>query len=192
MDKKYELFFFQNIIEDLKEKHDGEEKFKKYIEGFDKNSVIEDMPFFKDYVSKFDIERAFDGFNLTAVEQEILSKDDLLLLLRLISSSFSSSYDILYDRLSNAIDFSVSATSGEQSITKKISELWSFQIMRLYEIYINEQIELSIEAYEPEELEVLKNQRKIKLMVFEKKVRQIHDLRGTNETLAELDDLLNS
>jgi len=192
MDKKYEMFNFKNIIADLKEKHDGEEKFEKFIEGFDENSVIEDMPFYKDYVSKFDVERAFDGFNLTAVENELLTKDDMFLLSRLILASFSSSYDILYDKQSNSIDFSVSVTSGEQSITKKISEIWSFQIMRLFDIYVNEQIELSIEDYDSEELEDLKEQQKIRLMVFEKKVRQIHDLKGTDETLAELDDLLNS
>ena len=192
MDKDYEMFNFQNIIADLKEKHDGEEKFEKFIEGFDENSVIEDMPFYKDYVSKFDVERAFDGFNLTAVENELLTKDDMFLLSRLILASFSSSYDILYDKQSNSIDFSVSVTSGEQSITKKISEIWSFQIMRLFDIYVNEQIELSIEDYDSEELEDLKEQQKIRLMVFEKKVRQIHDLKGTDETLAELDDLLNS
>lgn len=192
MDKKYEMFNFKNIIADLKEKHDGEEKFEKFIEGFDENSVIEDMPFYKDYVSKFDVERAFDSFNLTAVENELLTKDDMFLLSRLILASFSSSYDILYDKQSNSIDISVSVTSGEQSITKKISEIWSFQIMRLFDIYVNEQIELSIEDYDSEELEDLKEQQKIRLMVFEKKVRQMHDLQGTDEILADLDDLLNS
>lgn len=82
--------------------------------------------------------------------------------------------------------------SSEQFITKKISELWSFQIMKMFDIYVNEQIELSIEDYDPEELEDFKDQRKIRLMIFEKKVRQIHDLQGTDETLAKLDDLLNS
>lgn len=192
MDKDYEMFNFQNIIAELKEKHDGEEKFEKFIEGFDENSVIEDMSFYKDYLSKFDVERAFDGFNLTAVENDLLSKDDMFLLSRLILASFSSSYDILFDKQSNSIDFSVSVTSGEQSITKKISEIWSFQIMRLFDIYVNEQIELSIEDYDLEELEDLKEQRKIRLIVFEKKVRQIHDLQETGKILADLDDLLNS
>lgn len=58
MDKKYEMFDFQSIITQLKEKHDGEEKFKKFIEGLNDNSTIEDMPFYKDYLSKFEVERA--------------------------------------------------------------------------------------------------------------------------------------
>lgn len=192
MDKKNELFDFQSIITQLKEKHDGEEKFKKFIEGLNEHSTIEDMPFYKEYLSKFEVERAFDDFNLTDVEDVLLSKDDLFMLCRLIVASFSSSYDILYDKQSKTIDLSVSVKSSEQFITKKISELWSFQIMKMFDIYVNEQIELSIEDYDPEELEDFKDQRKIRLMIFEKKVRQIHDLQGTDETLAELDDLLNS
>lgn len=192
MDKKYEMFDFQSIITQLKEKHDGEEKFKKFIEGLNDNSTIEDMPFYKDYLSKFEVERAFDDFNLTDVEDVLLSKDDLFMLFRLIVASFSSSYDILYDKQSKTIDLSISVKSSEQFITKKISELWSFQIMKMFDIYVNEQIELSIEDYDPEELEEFKDQRKIRLMIFEKKVRQIHDLQGTDETLAKLDDLLNS
>lgn len=192
MDKKYELFDFQSIITQLKEKHDGEEKFKKFIEGLNEHSTIEDMPFYKEYLSKFEVERAFDDFNLTDVEDVLLSKDDLFMLFRLIVASFSSSYDILYDKQSKTIDLSISVKSSEQFITKKISELWSFQIMKMFDIYVNEQIELSIEDYDPEELEDFKDQRKIRLMIFEKKVRQIHDLQGTDETLAELDDLLNS
>lgn len=192
MDKKYEMFDFQSIITQLKEKHDGEEKFKKFIEGLNDNSTIEDMPFYKDYLSKFEVERVFDDFNLTDVEDVLLSKDDLFMLFRLIVASFSSSYDILYDKQSKTIDLSISVKSSEQFITKKISELWSFQIMKMFDIYVNEQIELSIEDYDPEELEEFKDQRKIRLMIFEKKVRQIHDLQGTDETLAKLDDLLNS
>ncbi len=192
MDKKYEMFDFQSIITQLKEKHDGEEKFKKFIEGLNENSTIEDMPFYKEYLSKFEVERAFDDFNLTDVEDVLLSKDDLFMLFRLIVASFSSSYDILYDKQSKTIDLSISVKSSEQFITKKISELWSFQIMKMFDIYVNEQIELSIEDYDPEELEDFKDQRKIRLMIFEKKVRQIHDLQGTDETLAKLDDLLNS
>lgn len=192
MDKKYELFDFQSIITQLKEKHDGEEKFKKFIEGLNEHSTIEDTTFYKEYLSKFEVERAFDDFNLTDVEDVLLSKDDLFMLFRLIVASFSSSYDILYDKQSKTIDLSISVKSSEQFITKKISELWSFQIMKMFDIYVNEQIELSIEDYDPEELEEFKDQRKIRLMIFKKKVRQIHDLKGTDETLAELDDLLNS
>ena len=193
MDKKYELFNFFDIIEGLKEKHNGEETFEKFIEDFDENSTIEDMPFYKHYVSKFDVERAFEGFNLSATEMEILSKDDLFLLFRLILASFSSSYDILYDKQSHSIDLSISVTHGERSVTKTVSELWSFQIIRLFEIYVNEQIDLGfIEDDDQEEAEQLKEERKKRLMVFEKKMRQVHNQQESDRILEDLDELLNS
>ena len=192
MDKNYELFNFQDFITELKEKHDGEEKFDKLMESINENSVIEDMPFYKDYLSKFDVEQAFDSYKLKAVEEELLSKDDTFLLFRLIFASLSSSYDILYDYKSHSVDISVSVISGEQSITKKISELWSFQIMRLFEIYIDELINFWIKDFDPEEMEDLEKERKLKLIIFEKKMRQISDLHGTEDTLANLDELLNS
>lgn len=193
MDKKYELFNFFDIIEGLKEKHNGEETFEKFIEDFDENSTIEDMPFYKHYVSKFDVERAFEGFNLSATEMEILSKDDLFLLFRLILASFSSSYDILYDKQSHSIDLSISVTHGERSVTKTISELWSFQIIRLFEIYVNEQLDLGfIEDDDQEEAEQLKEERKKRLMVFEKKMRQVHNQQESDRILEDLDELLNS
>lgn len=192
MEKKYELFDFPDIIAAQKKKHDGEENFDKLMESIDENSVIEDMPFYKNYLSKFEVEQFFDGYKLTAVEEELLSKDDLFLLFRLIFASLSSSYDISYDKKSNSIDISVSVTSGEQTITKTISELWSFQIMRLFEIYVNELIEFDIKDFDPDEIEGLENERKLKLMIFEKKMRQIRDLQGTEEILSDLDELLNS
>ena len=193
MDKKYELFNFFDIIEGLKEKHNGEETFEKFIEDFDENSTIEDMPFYKHYVSKFDVERAFEGFNLSATEMEILSKDDLFLLFRLILASFSSSYDILYDKQSHSIDLSISVTHGERSVTKTVSELWSFQIIRLFEIYVNEQIDLGfIEDDYQEEAEQLKEERKKRLMVFEKKMQQVHNQQESDRILEDLDELLNS
>lgn len=193
MDKKYELFNFFDIIEGLKEKHNGEETFEKFIEDFDENSTIEDMPFYKHYVSKFDVERAFEGFNLSATEMEILSKDDLFLLFRLILASFSSSYDILYDKQSHSIDLSISVTHGERSVTKTVSELWSFQIIRLFEIYVNEQIDLGfVEDDYQEEAEQLKEERKKRLMVFEKKMRQVHNQQESDRILEDLDELLNS
>lgn len=192
MDKQYELFNFQGIIAELKENHDGEENWEKFIEGVDEDSVIEDMPFYKDYLSKFDVERSFDGYNLAALEEEKLSKDDLFLLFRLIISSFSSSYEILYDKESNSIDFAISVKAGEQTITKTISELWAFQIIRMFEIYVNEQINLSIEDYDPDEMEEFEDQRKMRLMVFEKNLRRLRDQKDSGEILSDLDDLLNS
>lgn len=192
MEKKYLLFDFQSILANLREKYAGEEKFNELIEGIDENSSIEDMPFYKDYLSRFDVEKAFDDFKLVVEEKDLYSREELYLLFRLIIASFSSKYEILYDKPSNSIDFSVTVKSGEQEITKNISELWIFQIGRLFEIYVDEQVRFCISFIQPHEIEDLKAKQKLRVMVFEKKVRQINDLQGTDEILSNLDDLLNS
>ena len=64
--------------------------------------------------------------------------------------------------------------------------------MRLFEIYVNELIEFDIKDFDPDEIEGLGNERKLKLMIFEKKMRQIRDLQGTEDILSDLDELLNS
>ena len=49
-------------------------------------------------------------------------------------------------------------------MTKRVSELWSFQIIRLYEIYVEEQMNLQILLKEEEnEAEAITGQRHIRL-----------------------------
>lgn len=196
MDKDYILFNFQHILAQQKEEHAGNEKFEKLIEGVDENTVIEDMPFYKDYLSRFDVEQAFDGFNLAAQEEFQFSRDELYLLFRLVFASFSSSYNILYDKPSHSIDLSISAESKDQKVTKNIAELFFFQIDRMFEIYVNELFELYISDFDAEEQESFEAEQKVRLMIFEKKVRQIRqqmrDLQESDEILSDLDDLLNS
>jgi hypothetical protein len=45
----------------------------------------------------------------------------------------------------------IAVKSWDQSIVKTVSELWSFQILRLYEIYIEEQMNLQILMNDKEE-----------------------------------------
>jgi uncharacterized linocin/CFP29 family protein len=44
----------------------------------------------------------------------------------------------------------IAVKSGDQSVVKKVSELRSFQVQRLYEIYIEEQLNLHILKEEDE------------------------------------------
>ena len=196
MKKDYILFNFQHILAQQKEKHDGNEQFEKLMKGIDEMSVVEDLPFYKDYLSRFDVEKAFDGINLAAEEKIQLSRDELYLLFRLIFASFSSTYEILYDKPTNSVDVSISVKTSEQMITKNVAELWTFQIDRMFEIYMNELFELNISELDAEEQEHFETEQKVRLMIFEKKVRkmnqQIRDLQEADEILSDLDDLLNS
>ena len=120
------------------------------------------------------------------------TKDDLFMLFRLIIASFSSTYEILYDKPSNSIDLSITVSLGEQNITRSIAELYSSQIERLYGNYIDEQINLYTCSDDPDEIQEIDTERKKRLMIFEKKVRQLRDLQESDGILSDLDDLLNS
>jgi hypothetical protein len=74
-------------------------------------------------------------------------------------ASFSSDYELKKsaDDADNAEalkDLYIAVKSGDQSVVKTVSELWSFQILRLYEIYIEEQINLHALMYEDEKEKV--------------------------------------
>lgn len=80
-----------------------------------------------------------------------LKKDfDWELLLRLVAISLASSYEFVFpdpdetdseeDIDMTLPDLVIHVKSGENQVAKKISELWSFQILRLYEIYCSENI----------------------------------------------------
>lgn len=73
------------------------------------------------------------------------------LLLRLILGSFSSDYQLAMNEERNLNDLIITVKNGDQSITKTIAELWSFQILRIYEIYIEEQLNMEILRAEDEE-----------------------------------------
>ncbi len=61
-------------------------------------------------------------------------------------------------------ELTISVKSGDQSVVKKVSELWSFQIMRLYEIYVEEQMNLHILIKEEEkDAEAILGQRHLRL-----------------------------
>lgn len=91
-----------------------------------------------------------------------MNKDfDWFLLLRLIALSLASSYEFVYpdpdetdseDEIDMTIpELIIHVKSGEASISKKVSELWSFQILRLYEIYCCENINY-IQIYNDDKL----------------------------------------
>lgn len=195
MGKDYFLFNCKSVIANLKNKHDGDEEYEdynKFIKGVDDNSAIEELPFFQDYLSLFDVEKAFEGYTFAAEEETMATKDDLFMLFRLIIASFSSTYEILYDKPSNSIDLSITVSLGEQNITRSIAELYSSQIERLYGNYIDEQINLYTCSDDPDEIQEIDTERKKRLMIFEKKVRQLRDLQESDGILSDLDDLLNS
>lgn len=132
------LFDFPAFIEELKEKEDKKEIVEKYEKYFWKIQWdIKDQIWYTDYLSKFPAQ--------SYLTPEDLEDDfDWDILQKLVIGSFSSDYELKQDDKDGWWELYIAVKSGDQSIVKTVSELWSFQILRLYEIYIEEQMNLQI------------------------------------------------
>ena len=92
-------------------------------------------------------------------------------------------------------ELTISVKSGDQSVVKKVSELWSFQIMRLYEIYVEEQMNLHILIKEEEkDAEAITGQRHLRLerrkLMLESLDRDELKKAAAQEQASKMDDLM--
>ena len=132
------LFDFPAFIEELREKEDKKEIVEKYEKYFWKIQWdIKDQIWYTGYLSQFPSQ--------SYITPEDLEDDfDWDILEKLVIGSFSSEYELKQDNKDEWWELYIAVKSWDQSIVKTVSELWSFQILRLYEIYIEEQMNLQI------------------------------------------------
>ena len=152
------LFDFPAFIEELREKEDKKEIIEKYEKHFWKiQGDIKDQIWFTDYLSKF--------WYQSYVTPEDLENDfDWDILQKLVIGSFSSDYELKQQHEDEWLELYIAVKSWDQSIVKTVSELWSFQIIRLYEIYIEEQMNLQILMNEEEnEKTALISEREVRI-----------------------------
>lgn len=152
------LFNFQTFVAELRENAEKKEVVEKYEKFF---GTIEwelvDQIWYKEYV----VQCATTPF---AVPDELKEDFDRELLMQLVAGSFSSDGLIDFVEGQELPEFVISVQSGDQVVVKKISELRWFQILRLYEIYAEEQMNLQILMAEDEkEKEAILAQRDSRL-----------------------------
>jgi len=130
------LFDFQAFIEELREKTEKKQIVEKYEQLiWPIKWDIKDQDWYIEYISKFEA----IPYN---IPEELKDDFDWDLLQQLVISSFSSDYEIKKEEWKELKELYIAVKSWDQSVVKTISELRSFQILRLYEIYIEEQINL--------------------------------------------------
>lgn len=129
------LFDFWSFIQELKENPEKKEIISKYETHFGNITWgIKDQPRYTEYLSKFKATKFL-------VPDELKNDFDRDLLQQLVLGSFSSDYELKWDDDQDP-ELYIAVKSGDQSVVKKVSELRSFQVQRLYEIYVEEQINL--------------------------------------------------
>lgn len=80
---------------------------------------------------------------------------DRNLLQKLILGSMSTNYELANNPETNIPDLLITISDENQSITKNLADLWSFQILRLYEIYVEDH--MSTQTMFAEEQQAIKN-----------------------------------
>lgn len=128
------------------------------------------------------------------VPEEIKDDFDRDLLIQLVASSFSSDGVFDTQNQKDLPDFVISVQSGDQVVVKKVSELWGFQILRLFEIYIEEQMNLQILIQEDEkEKEAILSQRDSRMnrwkLVVSQEETHVASQKAEAEKEEKLDDL---
>ncbi len=171
------LFNFQAFIAEMREKADKKEIVEKY-EGFygPIQWDIEDQLWYTEYLVKF--------APINYLTPDELGDDfDWRLLQQLVTASFSSDYELKFDSEKGGHELFIAVKSGDQSVVKTVSELRSFQMLRLYEIYVEEQMNLQILKKEDEnEQGAIEAEREMRL----KKWEAVLDTMGREELAKEI------
>lgn len=185
------LFDFASFIQELKENKEKKEIVEKYEKHFGPiEGWIKDQSWFTEYLIQFKASKFL-------VPDELEKDFDRALLQQLVLGSFSSDYELKVESKDKESlpELYIAVKSWDQSVVKKVSELRSFQVQRLYEIYIEEQLNLHILKQEDEnEKNAIEQERTMRL----KRRQAILDTMGiaqqAEETKVEqeknLDDLM--
>ncbi len=172
----------------MREKAEKKETVEKYEKLFGPISGdIKDQTRYHEYISLF-------APMQYAIPDELTEDFDWDLLGQLVAGSFSSDWTFDPNTESGKPDFMITVNSGDQHVVKKVSELRGFQILRLYEIYVEEQMNLHILINEDEnEKEAILSQREARLsrwkLIAEREQTHVLKQQAEVEKTEKLDDL---
>lgn len=173
------LFDFSAYIEELR----GNSDKKQIVEEYERlcgsiSGEIAGQKWYTDYVSKFKTVKY-------ATPDELEDDFDWDLLLQITVASFSSGYSVNPDN--GKIELNITVKSGDQQVIKKVSELWSFQILRLYEIYVEEQMNLQIlMGKDEDEKRTLSKERELRIKKWEQRCVKLQTEIDINRLLGDL------
>ena len=183
------LFNFQTFVNELRENPEKKEVVEKYEKFFGPITWdLKDQIWYKEYVTPFP--------SMSYLIPEELENDfDWKLLMELVASSFSSDWLLEVVDGKDKPEFVISVQSGDQVVVKKVSELRWFQILRLYEIYAEEQMNLQVLIAEDEkEKAAIEAQRQARVnrwkLVLDNMDKDVMSKVAEAEKEEKLDDLM--
>jgi hypothetical protein len=156
------LFNIQYFFDDLEANPDKSGVCQKYFALVQPRKGIDDirkMLFYQEYVSLFKTMPIH-------IPSDLESDFDFMLLQQLVAASFSSVGTLMIntDHNFSKFDFDITVHQNDVTATKYLHELWGFQILRLFEIYVEEQMNLAIFRVEDELEKSGIDERRIELL----------------------------
>jgi hypothetical protein len=141
------LFNIHLFLEEVLANHEKSEVFQKYFTHIQPRETIENIEsfyFYRDYVSGF---RSLP----VNVPLELQFDFDFDLFVKLASASFSTVTDLEINPFDlQKVDFVINVITEGQVVSKNLKELWGFQVLTMFEIYVTEQVELAWLIHEDE------------------------------------------
>ena len=180
------LFDFLEFVQELRENEEKKEIVEKYEKLFWPITwEIKDQKRYKEYLYQFKIV-------WYKTPKELEEDFDREILIQLVTWSFSSDYELKKQEWEEIPELFIAVQSWDQSVVKTISELRSFQVLRLYEIYVEEQINLHTLKYEDEnEKDAIDQERTIRINKWKAVIDTMDRGEKVQESKKEQEDKLS-
>ena len=196
------IFDMHSLWEDILNRSEGSDDpnlalYPTYLKKlYPEEPKLEDFDFYKEYLSQFIINEELCGKEF--LNDCDMSHDECILLLKFAAASLSSTYEVGYLKDEDKLELTFHVTSGDESITKKLQELWSFQVYKLYQIYLEEQLHLEFLLANEEEgtkdMRKMAEERRLRLSIFEKEMArctdELHGMPGGRNIARIIEDKL--
>jgi len=165
------LFNYQIFIDFLRQdpnKKDCVELYEQYVEPLGHKPLKQERWF-------LELVKRFQFISTIVVPSELRNDFDWNLLMQLGASSLSSELGFKVEENQTHLIFRV--VSVDQTVVKTLDVLWGFQILRLYEIFIEEQINLCGLCHQDEaERKAIFNSKKFMLERWNYRIQELSQL----------------
>ena len=195
MQLSYKLFKFQQFVNNLRlpyKQGKPMDTVKKLLDSVTDEMHIEDLAFYKEYLSKFDIGKAIEGYELVTNPESKATKDDYLMLLKLICASFSTAdFVVSFDEENHTVEFTIKVGNEDRGFVKKLQEFKYLHILMLLERYLAEQFRMEALRIDSDvDKEAVELKRGIAVTCFETKMEKSrkHDTTCEIEGFANFND----
>lgn len=175
----YKIFWFQIYLNNLRlpytQKKKPEDGVLKFLDSIPGDIEIEETSFYKEYLSRFDIPKAIEGYELVVNPEVSATRDDYLIFIRLICASFGCDFEVLFNEDNKTVEFLIKVESNGRSAVRSVQSLYYLQIIKLMESFLKEQVESEAKRLEsPEEKAKIDVQRDAKASRFQEKLAHPH------------------